>query len=185
MQEGTHLLSASPEESNQGLRSSLNWNLFQTDPVLPCPPSLVMTIMPHSSPSLPPLPTQRTALAGGRWDTVQTDQSATTREDTTLTVHGGIKLRDHLALLLQLRPTSNIGHWLHGSSSKAPNHRFYVQCKPFLRGLLLGHGARSKMAAHPHGQKIRQRLSSLPEVPGQSALSMGFQLCAQGDGAPP
>ena len=50
--------------------------------------SLVMTIMPHTFLSLPPLPTLRTALAKRCRDTLRTDhhQSATTNKDTTLIV---------------------------------------------------------------------------------------------------
>ena len=77
-----------------------------------------MTITPHSSPSLPPLPTQRTALAGRHWDAVQTDQSATTKEDTTLTAHGSVKLRDHLASAQTHEQHRPLASWILFQSSK-------------------------------------------------------------------
>lgn len=103
----TYLPPASPEESNHGLRALFpKLEFIRLIQLFPRPPSLVMMIVLHSSPSLPPLPTGRTALAGKRGDAVRADhrQRATTGEDATLTGHGGGKPR---GLLLQRRPTSS------------------------------------------------------------------------------
>lgn len=183
MQEGTHLPPASPEESNQGLWSSLNWNLFQTDPVLPPSPQPGKD---DHAPSLPPLPTPRTALAGRRRDAVQTDhhQSATTKEDTTLTVHRGGKLRNHLALLLQRRPTSNTAICFTAPLLKLQTTVFTCNANPSQEASCWGRVQGAERQLTNTGRKPGSSSAACPRC-WQSALSPGFQLCVQAEGTPP